>query len=370
MNTPRQRSSAKLKRWGRCRICEKFTKLTKEHVLPKSAFNDRAYLEYYSTETREANIRQWQTREVNASGLFVFSLCERCNNKSGRQYGGSYLDFVKGLVPIATLENANKDVEVSIKGIFPLRVVKQAISMVLSTSHAGAFRGYEYVASPFTNRNIGKNLRAVPDVKHLQNVYAELRRFVRSRDATGLPASVTLYAYATVSSGSGLWTGIMGNATKGKREPFWGLVVGLWPLHWVLALSGTPPSTPLLDLTDWANEQYATRRNMTFKIPCRWTFARYPLDFRSPDEFRRDGFINRMRYEGFVPEARGRQKRFAEALTFARRRGKFTSNGLFLRQFTHGTLAEYKQHTLWFEGKKMRHVQEFLEEQIAAKNLA
>jgi hypothetical protein len=161
----------------------------------------------------------------------------------------------------------------------------------------------------------------------------------------------------------------MGNSMKGKREPFWGLVVGLWPLDWVLSFRGTPPSTPLLDLTDWANELYATRRIVRIKIPCRWTFARYPLDFRSPDQFRRDGFINRMRHEGFVPEARGRQKRFAEALAFARRRGKFTSKGLLLRQFTHGTFAEYKQHTMWFEGKKMRHVQEFLEEQISAKNL-
>lgn len=368
MSRDRQRSGAKLKRWGRCRICEKFTQLTKEHVPPKSAFNDRTYLEYYSTEIREANLRQWQTREVNSSGLFVFSLCERCNNKSGRQYGGSYLDVVKGLVEIATPDNANKDVQLTLKRIFPLRVIKQAVSMVLSTSHGGGFRGYEYVAGPFTNRNIGKNLRTPLEIKHLQSVYAELRKFVRSRDATRLPASVKLYAYATVSSGSGLWTGILGNATKGRQQPFWGVVVGLWPLHWVLSFSGTP-NTPLLDLTDWANEQYATRKNVTIKIPCRWTFARYPLDFRSPDEFRRDGFINRMRYEGFVPETRSQKKRFAEALVFARRRGKFTSKGLFLRQFTHGTIAEYKQHIMWFEGHKITDVQRFLEEQIAFDSL-
>ncbi|HKU75814.1 MAG TPA: hypothetical protein VJR02_18030 [Pyrinomonadaceae bacterium] len=368
MSRARQRSPARLKRWGRCRICEKFTQLTKEHVPPKSAFNDRSYLEYYSTEIREANLRQWQTREVNSSGLFVFSLCERCNNKSGRQYGGSYLDFVKDLVEIASPDNAKKDVQLTLKRIFPLRVVKQAVSMVLSTSHAGAFRGYEYVANPFTNRNIGKSLRTPPDIKHLQSVYAELRKFVRSRDAIGLPPSVKLYSYATVSSGSGLWTGILGNATKGQKQPFWGAVVGLWPLHWVLSFSGTP-SIPLLDLTHWANEQYATRKNVTITIPCRWTFARYPLDFRSPDEFRRDGFINRMRYAGFIPDARSQKKRYAEALAFARRRGKFTSRGLFLRQFTHGTLAEYKQHLLWFEGEKLRDVQMFLEEQIASKSL-
>jgi hypothetical protein len=368
MNRTRQHSPARLKRWGRCRICEKFTQLTKEHVPPKSAFNDRSYLEYYSTEIREANLRQWQTREVNSNGLFVFSLCARCNNKSGRHYGASYLDFVKGLVPVAKPENANKAVQVTVQGIFPLRVVKQAISMVLSTSHAGAFRGYEYVASPFINRKIGTNLRALPEVKQLQSVYAELRRFVRSRDAVGLPTTIKLYAYATVSSGSGLWTGILGNATKGKKEPFWGAVVGLWPLHWVLSFSGTPPA-PLVELTDWASEQYSTRRNVTISIPCRWTFARYPLDFRSPDEFRRDGFINRMRYEGFVPETRSQKKRFADALAFARRRGKFTSKGLFLRQFTHGTLAEYKQHILWFEGHRLRDVQLFLEEQIAFNSL-
>jgi hypothetical protein len=368
MNRTRQRSPKKLKRYGRCRICERFTQLTKEHVPPKSAFNDRSYLEYYAAQTSEADLRLWQTREVSSSGMFTFSLCERCNNKSGRQYGGSYLDFVKGLVPIATPENADRDVQVNFKGMFPLRVVKQAVSMVLSTSSVGAFRGYEYVASPFTNRDIGKSLQVPPDVKQTWRLYAELRKFVKSRDAVGLPTSIKLYAYATVSSGSGLWTGILGNATKGKKQPFWGVVVGLWPVHWVLSLSGTP-STRLLDLTDWANESYATRKNLTITIPCRWTFARYPLDFRSPDEFLRDGFINRMRYEGFVPEASGQKKRFVEAVTFARRRGKFTLKGLFLKQFTHGTFAQYKEHIMWFEGKKLREVQGFLEEQIANKTL-
>lgn len=37
---------------------------TQEHVPPKSAFNDRSYLEYCPTEIREANLRQWTTREV------------------------------------------------------------------------------------------------------------------------------------------------------------------------------------------------------------------------------------------------------------------------------------------------------------------
>lgn len=304
-------------------------------------------------------------REVNSSGLFIFSLCERCNNRSGRHYGGSYLDFVKGLVPIAIPENADKDIQVTLKGIFPLRVVKQAVSMVLSTSNAAAFRGYEYVASPFTNRKIGKTLRVLPDVEELQNAYDELRRFVRSRDATGLPASIKLYAYATVSSGSGLWTGILGNATKGKKQPFWGTIVGLWPLHWVLSFGGTPPN-PLLDLTDWASEQYATRKSVEISIPCRWTFAKYPLDFRSPDDFRRDGFINRMRFAGLIPEARGKKKRFAEALAFARRRGKFTTRGMFLRQFTQGTFAEYKGHSMWFEGARLREVQRFLDEEISS----
>jgi hypothetical protein len=337
-------------------------------VPPKSAFNDRSYLDYYTTEIREANLRQWQRREVNSNGLFVFSLCGRCNNRSGRHYGGSYLDFVKGLVPIAIPENADKDIQVTLKGIFPLRVVKQAVSMVLSTSNAEAFRGYEYVASPFTNLKIGKKLRPLLDVDELRRAYDELRRFVRSRDAMGLPASIKLYAYATVSSGSGLWTGILGNATKGKKQPFWGTIVGLWPVHWVLSFNGYPPDE-LLDLTEWASEQYTTRKSLDIRIPCRWTFAKYPLDFRSPDDFRRDGFINRMRYVGFIPATRGQRKRFAEALAFARRRGKFTTKGMFLRQFKQGTFAEYKDHNMWFEGANLREVQRFLEEQICSNGL-
>ena len=76
-----------------------------------------------------------------------------------------------------------------------------------------------------------------------------------------------------------------------------------------------------------------------------------------------------MRYEGFVPEKSNRAKIFTEAVAFARKRGKLTLKGLFLKQFTHGTFAQYKQHIMWFEGKRVREVQSFLEEQIGSRTL-
>ena len=135
----------------------------------------------------------------------------------------------------------------------------------------------------------------------------------------------------------------------------------LWPIHWVLAFAGEPLE-PLLELTDWANETYRQSLDVELVIPCKWTFAKYPLDFRSPDKFMRDGFVSRMRVEGYLPDAGvDETQRFEGAIEFARRRGKTTTSRLFLRQFSMGTYAEHHGRILWFEGRTLREVRAFLE---------
>jgi hypothetical protein len=127
-------------RFGVCRICGKTKKLTKEHVPPRSAFNDGEYLQYYMDNTIPDDERvQWKVREVTGGGIYLFTLCEQCNNKTGQVYGGSYLDFVKACAGAASPDNVNTGVKVDVANFFPARVVKQAVSMILSTSNPCAF---------------------------------------------------------------------------------------------------------------------------------------------------------------------------------------------------------------------------------------
>src|SRR5207253_10559730 len=106
---------------------------------------------------------------------------------------------------------------VEIKNLFPARVVKQAVSMVLSTSNPDSFRHHEGVSNPFTKKQakpVSKEaFGPLPDFDKLRKIYDELRTFVRKRDTKGLPEGVRLYAFAIANSGSGVRTGIIANAS-------------------------------------------------------------------------------------------------------------------------------------------------------------
>lgn len=107
MQYRRSETNFKKKRYGRCRLCQKFGRLTKEHVPPASAFNDRAYREYYVDQVNQAELLQWTSKEINANGIWVFSLCETCNNKTGTAYGSAYAAFVQSFQDLATPDNAS-----------------------------------------------------------------------------------------------------------------------------------------------------------------------------------------------------------------------------------------------------------------------
>jgi hypothetical protein len=369
MRRNRTEAPVRKKRYGRCRLCQKFGRLTKEHVPPESAFNKGSYRQFYVDQMAKADLLRWSSRDVNSNGIFVFSLCENCNQKTGRAYASAYAAFVQSFTDVATYENVDKDVEVEIKNFSPVRVVKQVVSMILSTSNPGSFSQYQAVWNPLlrTDPSLPSTnvFGARPDQQRLRDTYEGLRAFVNNRAAKGLPPSVRLYAYATANRGSGVMTGIMANASLSTQKAFWGVVTGLWPIHWLLTLEGEP-NVHLLDVTDWANEDYKTKRKMKLNMPCRWTAAKYPLDFRTPEKYWKDNFVGNMRFEGYIPEAgAGEEQMLAGAVEFARRRGTRTADGIFLRQFQTGTYAEYMDRSWWFEGRRRNEVREFIKERLA-----
>jgi hypothetical protein len=342
------------KRFGRCRICQNFGKLTKEHVPPASAFNDQSYLQYYVSKIDEAQRVVWASREVNQRGIYLFTLCEKCNNKTGLLYGTDYLKFVQAFTTEATPANAGKKIQITVDDIFPLRVVKQVMSMVLSTSEATSFRrDYEAFRNPFPvpNASVPAGFGSNPASLDLTTIYDELRKFVLNRDATGLPKDVRLYAYAVASEGSAIRTGVAIQGKLNKQKVRWMAVVGLWPVHWVILFHGDDLNDELLELTDWANKTFKRKETTTLTIPCYWVVGKYPLDFRSPQEFEMDHFIGMMRWEGFVPdESANREERFRSAVRFARVKGKWTKEGYLMTDFQSGTYFEAYGRWGWLEG--------------------
>lgn len=344
----------KKKRYGRCRICQKFGRLTKEHVPPASAFNDRGYLQYYVSKIDEAQRVVWALREVNERGIYLFTLCERCNNTTGGLYGADYMKFVQAFTAKSIPANAESEIDGTISDFSPLRVIKQVVSMVLSTSEATSFRrDYEAFRNPFidSNSSIPAGFGSNPASLDLAAIYEQLRSFVLDRDATGLPKGVRLYAHAVANEGSAIRTGVAIQGNLSTQELRFLAVVGLWPIHWVLLFHGNDLDKELLNLTDWSKKNLKTKETVALSIPCHWVIGKYPLDFRSPSEFNMDRFIGLMRWEGFVPdEASNRENGFEEAISFARIRGKWTKEGYLMTVFGSGTYYEAYGRRGWLEG--------------------
>jgi len=335
------------KRYGRCRICQKFTKLTKEHVPPAKAFNNRAFFQHYIDESAKAERVRWQFREEDTNGIYIFTLCEKCNNRTGTIYGTEYVNFVQAFQSHAIPENANKKVNVEVENFFPLRVVKQVISMVLSTSKPTSFRNYEFVGSPSTNPSVLKKIKIeYPEKDYQLKLYDELRNFVRKKDSKGLPNSVRLYAFASIKA-VGFRTGIFSSISLNKKSVAWLVATGLHPIHWILVFDGELDKE-LLEVTDWANYGYKERITKKIEVPCYWLAGKYPLDFRSPQELYEGHFINSMRQEGFIPsQGVTKEQELNEAVYFARILGTVTKEGYVLTKFSSGIYYEVGDINGW-----------------------
>ena len=81
---------------GYCWLCNKFGKLTKEHIPPESAFNDCPLLyEKVAERSHQTGVVEW-IPDRRQKGLYFHSLCAKCMQSRG--IGWSYTPF--DLVPL------------------------------------------------------------------------------------------------------------------------------------------------------------------------------------------------------------------------------------------------------------------------------
>lgn len=131
-----------MKKWGKCSLCGKECELTFEHIPPKAAFN--------STPARPVSGNQLFTEEVlndkdrmpweteglryknQQQGMGMNSLCQDCNNNTGSWYGDAYVMFAKICHSAVSNYDPKDPNGIIIKDIYPLRIIKQIISMFCS----------------------------------------------------------------------------------------------------------------------------------------------------------------------------------------------------------------------------------------------
>jgi len=87
--------SLKKNKFGHCCICGNYSKLSFEHVPPRSAFNDHPV---FVADIKEL-IGKWDGEIKNIKGKIHqlgsgdYTLCEKCNSDTGAWYGNAFADW-------------------------------------------------------------------------------------------------------------------------------------------------------------------------------------------------------------------------------------------------------------------------------------
>ncbi len=124
--------------FGKCRICGRYTKLTFEHVPPETTFNSSTAKMITGNEVIQSvagDFYPWEINKLRGTfqqrGTGGYFLCADCNSKTGHWYVPEYDKFIHIFHNVLqqNKDNEYKAVGLTIKGIRPLPVFKQIITM-------------------------------------------------------------------------------------------------------------------------------------------------------------------------------------------------------------------------------------------------
>ena len=148
---------------GECAICGKFRTLTFEHIPPKSAFNNQSVKQYNVFDSLGTNNKPWEfngLKYINAQkGKGVYSLCKECNNNTGAWYGKYYCEFIQKIgTEVLNLNcEVNQLLVFEANEIYPLRIIKQIVSMFLSLNKGCDFHDLKDFVMDKTSNKFNKN---------------------------------------------------------------------------------------------------------------------------------------------------------------------------------------------------------------------
>jgi hypothetical protein len=246
--------------YGACYICGLYSKLSFEHVPPRAAYNDQRVF--------EANIRSlvagnWDGQERPLQGRWVQrgagkeTLCEKCNNDTGRWYGSAYVSWAKQAVEL--IDRSGGELSLAYPyTIYPLRVLKQVVTMFCSAC------GPELCAK-----------------------FPELRKFVLDRSEQYMPHGLRVFAYLLdPKKGGGYRQSGMGGVIKDSREHTFA-EVAFAPFGFVLTGDVKPIHPELLDITFFSHSRYHARAHLFLKLAVLPINTWLPGDYRTKDEIRK-----------------------------------------------------------------------------------
>lgn len=82
-----------MERFGYCRLCGEFKKLTFEHIPPEAAFNSNPIYFKDFENLFDKSSYHYGLRKRSNKGAGGYHLCEKCNNDTGGWYAKHYVEL-------------------------------------------------------------------------------------------------------------------------------------------------------------------------------------------------------------------------------------------------------------------------------------
>lgn len=241
---------------GRCWLCGQWRRLTREHIPPRSAFNNRPLLLLeVSKRSHETGVLHWASRREE--GLIARSLCGECNSWSGAKYGTHYAEFVANLADL--VEKAHDGARIYLCGVRrPLSILKQVLQCFVSANGA-----------EFVHKN------------------AWVRRFLRNSRNQEWPSDTFAYLFATNSRG-GRKSGVAGYIDFSQHKTRVVSEFTFWPLGTVLSFWEPLDDRRLTPIHHWTKYDYGYSGRIDISLTVNPVASAYPVDFRDRSTVEKD----------------------------------------------------------------------------------
>lgn len=243
-------------RSGICCLCGLSGPLSFEHVPPKAAFNRERIFTANSESILEFGSKAVRGR-YDQKGAGGFTLCERCNNGTGKWYVPSYVEWARQGMQYLMNRPSGYSLALPFK-IVPLSVIKQIVCMFASACGPSFCQTNSY-----------------------------LRKFVLDRECNGLPPAIRIYCYfldpkSSMARQSGV-TGIL-DSLKGGANTYTFSEIAFRPFGYLMTFDSLPIDRHLQDITHFAESNPKQSRQMHLSLPIREINTPFPGDFRSREE--------------------------------------------------------------------------------------
>ena len=246
---------ARKPKYGFCSICGEYSKLSFEHIPPKKAFNEyptrMAHGENLIKQIGIEDLDNIKT-QVFQRGSGNYTLCERCNNRTGGWYGAAYASFAYQAAAILKITENNPSLYYPFQ-IFPLRVLKQIVSMFCSVN------GTNFVKQ-----------------------FPEIQKFILNKEHRGIPPEIRIFCYYNYSSRarqSGISSMLTGQSDFHQISE-----ISFYPIGFIMVLDKFPRDRNIVDITDFSRFRYNDWKSLGLRIPAHEIYTYFPSDFRGKEE--------------------------------------------------------------------------------------